>query len=83
MSSPTKPPAEEPMAEAVNLELINLRPGAGQDVTGPFIMTNGTNGTNGTTGIPVKKDNDEPGNPYDEYFVPVNEHKKYMRYVIT
>lgn len=32
-------------------------------------------------GIPVKKESTELdiGDPYDEYFVPVNQHKKYMR----
>ncbi|EFA04636.2 serine protease P146 [Tribolium castaneum] len=70
-TSPTK--TEEPLTEAVNLELINLKP-AGKDVTGAY-----ENGTNGMTSIPVKKENDaEIGNPYDEYFVPVNEHRKYM-----
>ncbi|XP_044268825.1 uncharacterized protein LOC123014006 isoform X2 [Tribolium madens] len=72
LTSPTK--NEEPLTEAVNLELINLKP-AGKDVTGAY-----ENGTNGMTSIPVKKENDaEIGNPYDEYFVPVNEHRKYMR----
>ncbi|RZC34106.1 Trypsin, Ehrlichia rpt, Ldl recept a, SEA and/or FXa inhibition domain containing protein [Asbolus verrucosus] len=72
LTSPNK--NEEPLTEAVNLELINLKP-VGKDVTGAY-----ENGTNGMTSIPVKKENDaEIGNPYDEYFVPVNEHRKYMR----
>lgn len=58
---------EDEMAEAVNLELINMKPFG-----------------NGVNGIPVKK-GDSPdtdmGDPYDEYFVPVNEHRKYIRYV--
>ncbi|KAK5645811.1 hypothetical protein RI129_004275 [Pyrocoelia pectoralis] len=70
-SSPNK--NEEQMAEAVNLELINLKP-AGKDVVG------GYGGTNGINDIPIKKETEvELGNPYDEYFVPVNEHRKYMR----
>lgn len=55
--------------EAVNLELVNL---------------NKTPTTNGhrDNGIPTKKKDAtqvEIGNSYNEYFVPVNEHKKYMR----
>lgn len=56
---------EEEMAEAVNLELVNMKPFG-----------------NGINGIPVKKgDTSEVdiGDPYDEYFVPVNEHRKYIR----
>lgn len=65
---------EEPPTEAVNLELINLKP-VGKDVAGPY-----ENGFHGVSGIPIKKEDDaEMGNPYDEYFVPVNEHRKYMR----
>lgn len=72
LTSPNK--GEEPATEAVNLELINLKP-MGKDVAGRY-----ENGTNGVSGIPTKKDNDvEIGSPYDEYFVPVNEHRKYMR----
>lgn len=56
------------IAEAVNLELVNLN-------------KHSTNGKNGN-GLPAKKDTQvEIGDPYDEYFVPVNEHRKYMRYV--
>lgn len=72
LTSPTK--SEESAPEAVNLELINLKP-TGNDVAGPY-----ENGKNGLSSIPVKKDRDvERTNPYDEYFVPVHEHKKYMR----
>lgn len=72
LSSPNK--HEEPATEAVNLELINLKP-MGKDVAGPY-----ENGGNGVSGIPTKKETEvEVGNPYDEYFVPVNEHRKYMR----
>lgn len=72
LGSPNK--LEEPATEAVNLELINLKP-MGKDVAGPY-----ENGANGVSGIPAKKETEvEVGNPYDEYFVPVNEHRKYMR----
>lgn len=51
----------------MNLELVNLN-------------KHSTNGKNGN-GLPLKKDTQvEIGDPYDEYFVPVNEHRKYMRY---
>lgn len=54
----------------MNLELVNL---------------NKVSASNGhrDNGIPQKtKDTTqvEIGNSYNEYFVPVNEHKKYMRY---
>ena len=59
---------DKEVAEAVNLELVNMN---------PFSDTNGVNG------IPVKKESEEAADgyndPYDEYFVPVNEHRKYMR----
>lgn len=54
--------------EAVNLELINLNPKNG-NVQKPMA---------------VKKEVEidmNASNPYDEYFVPVNEHRKYMRWV--
>lgn len=50
--------------EAVNLELVNM---------------NG-NGTKNGMGSPKKDTEVHIGDPYDEYFVPVNEHRKYMRY---
>ncbi len=56
----------EEMAEAVNLELLNM----------------GSNVSNGLNGIPVKNPNStviNMSNPYDEYFIPVNEHRKYIR----
>ena len=56
----------EEMAEAVNLELLNM----------------GSNVTNHLNGIPVKSPNStviNMSNPYDEYFIPVNEHRKYIR----
>lgn len=69
--SPTK--HEDQHAEAVNLELINLKPNS-KDVVGPY-----ENGK-GLSDIPVKKETElEIGSPYDEYFVPVNEHRKFMR----
>ncbi|KAJ9589246.1 hypothetical protein L9F63_017545 [Diploptera punctata] len=56
---------DKQVAEAVNLELVNMN---------PFSDSNG---------IPVKKESEEVADgyndPYDEYFVPVNEHRKYMR----
>jgi hypothetical protein len=64
---------DKEVAEAVNLELVSMN---------PFSTTLDTNGVNG---IPVKKDGDQAGlsdgfaDAYDEYFVPVNEHRKYMR----
>lgn len=73
-TSATPNKGESEMVEAVNLELINLKPN-GKDIVGPY-----ENG-NGFTDIPIKKETEvEIGNPYDEYFVPVNEHRKYMRY---
>jgi hypothetical protein len=66
---------DKDVAEAVNLELVSMN---------PFSTTLETNGVNG---IPVKKDGEQAGlgdgyaDPYDEYFVPVNEHRKYMRWV--
>ncbi|KAJ8871827.1 hypothetical protein PR048_028167 [Dryococelus australis] len=69
---------DKEVAEAVNLELVNMNP------------NNGSGNGNGISlnGIPVKK---EPGedvsegyaDPYDEYFVPVNEHRKYMRVYVN
>lgn len=51
----------------MNLELVNLNKTA-------------TNGGHRDNGITKKKDTQvEIGDPYDEYFVPVNEHRKYMR----
>ena len=68
-------PVDKPASEAVNLELINLVP----------YQNNGNRcygiPVNGIGGIPVKKESEtvDISTPYDEYFVPVNEHKKYMR----
>lgn len=54
--------------EAVNLELVNIK--------------KPTNGHDNGTKLPVKKDTEVDINDrYDEYFVPVNEHRKYMRLV--
>lgn len=70
LKSPTKDSGEQ-MTEAVNLELVNLKPLGGVDIH--------ENGATGTT-IPVKKHTEvDIGEPYDEYFVPVNEHRKFMR----
>lgn len=58
-------------AEAVNLELVNLN------------KTPTSNGHRDNGLSQKKKDTSqvEMGNSYNEYFVPVNEHKKYMRYL--
>lgn len=72
LKSPSKD-NEEQTTEAVNLELINMKPAGSNGVH--------ENGSNNST-IPVKKETEvDLGDPYDEYFVPVNEHRKYMRYV--
>lgn len=63
--------------EAVNLELININ----NNMKKPTA----TNGKHNNNDLPAKKDGDvEMGattkdDSYDEYFVPVNEHRKYMR----
>lgn len=62
--------------EAVNLELININ----NNLKKPTA----TNGKHNNNDLPAKKDGDvELGttkdDSYDEYFVPVNEHRKYMR----
>lgn len=65
----TETKKEDDMAEAVNLELVNMKPFG-----------------NGINGIPVKKGESaevDMGDPYDEYFVPVNEHRKYIRFVLA
>lgn len=63
---------EKEKVEAVNLELVNMV---------PYSNGNGTSYGVPLNGIPVKKDSEavDMSSPYDEYFVPVNEHKKYMR----
>lgn len=38
------------------------------------------NCTKNTISSPKKETEVHIGDPYDEYFVPVNEHRKYMRY---
>ena len=64
--------------EAVNLELININNNAKKQPTS-------TNGKHNNNDLPTKKDADvEMGattkhdDSYDEYFVPVNKHRKYM-----
>lgn len=47
--------------EAVNLELVSMRPYAGNNLQ------------KGQEACEV------PADPYEEYFVPVNEHRKYIR----
>lgn len=66
-----------PFSEAVNLELININSNNNN-------MKKSSNGKNNNNDLPMKKDGDvEMGHTkdesYDEYFVPVNEHRKYMR----
>ncbi|XP_050541586.1 uncharacterized protein LOC126905683 isoform X4 [Daktulosphaira vitifoliae] len=60
---------KEKMAEAVNLELINMKP-FGKNMNGNGIS------------VPSKKKKETAVNmndSYDDYFIPVNEHKKYIR----
>lgn len=84
--TPTKT-GKEAVAEAVNLELVNMNPfsaseKAAMEEAGSNGAANGANGHggNGVNGIPIKKDSAEDvRDPYDEYFVPVNEHRKCMR----
>jgi hypothetical protein len=64
--------------EAVNLELININ--SNNNMKKPT----STNGKQNNNDLPAKKNADvEMGHTkdesYDEYFVPVNEHRKYMR----
>lgn len=61
---------KDKMAEAVNLELINMKP-----------FAKSVNGTG--NGVPTKKKETavNMNDTYDDYFIPVNEHKKYMRFV--
>lgn len=72
---------DEYLTEAVNLELINLKPSSGihNGIKEPCESNNSKN----LTSIPIKKDDDDGRSPYDEYFVPVNEHRKYIRYIHT
>jgi hypothetical protein len=60
--------------EAVNLELININSNNNN-------MKKSSNGK--SNDLPMKKDGDvemgKKDESYDEYFVPVNEHRKYMR----
>lgn len=92
-SSGSATPKKEAVAEAVNLELVNMNPfSASEKAAMEEAAANGhSNGhSNGHgnghapagNGIPIKKDAAEDADlrdPYDEYFVPVNEHRKYMR----
>jgi hypothetical protein len=66
-------------SEAVNLELININNNNNNGKKQPE-----TNGKNNNNELPMKKDvsDVEMGtkkDEYEEYFVPVNEHRKYMR----
>jgi hypothetical protein len=59
---------KDKMAEAVNLELINMKPFA-KSINGK------------ENGVPTKKKETavNMNDTYDDYFIPVNEHKKYIR----
>ncbi|XP_050053848.1 uncharacterized protein LOC114126280 isoform X4 [Aphis gossypii] len=59
---------KDKMAEAVNLELINMKPFA-KSINGK------------ENGVPKKKKETavNMNDTYDDYFIPVNEHKKYIR----
>lgn len=63
---------KDKMAEAVNLELINMKPFA-------------KNANGKENGVPTKKKETavNMNDTYDDYFIPVNEHKKYMRLVFS
>lgn len=86
-------PVKEAVAEAVNLELVNMNPFSasekaameeGNTANGHSNGHSNGNGHAPGNGIPIKKDATEDvdlRDPYDEYFVPVNEHRKYMRWV--
>lgn len=84
LTSPTKSEhnGDTKIPEAVNLELVNMAP---IKSNGKSVDNNGGLPPNvtGLNSIPVKKDTevDLGGEHYDEYFVPVNEHRKYMRLV--
>lgn len=58
------------LPEAVNLELVNLNKTTPSTITG---------GHHDTAAAKRKDTQVDIGNPYDEYFVPVNEHRKFMR----
>jgi hypothetical protein len=63
---------DKKLAEAVNLELININ--SNNNLKKPT-TTNGNHNE-----LPIKKDSDvETGEPYGDYFISVNEHRKYMR----
>jgi len=70
MVSTGTPPAKDPVVEAVNMEMVNMSYGEkAVDV-------------NGISDIPMKKDPCEDVDlvdPSEQYFVPVNEHRKYIR----
>ncbi|CRK99821.1 CLUMA_CG013129, isoform A [Clunio marinus] len=71
---------EKKLAEAVNLELININ--SNNNNAKKPTATNGKHNNNND--LPVKKDGGDvemgtnKNDSYDEYFVPVNEHRKYM-----
>lgn len=66
---------EKPTAEAVNLELVNIPT---SKVLAP-VNEHRTSSSGGTVITPKKQTTVNISDNYDEYFVPVNEHRKYMR----
>lgn len=86
LTSPNKAHQNETkVPEAVNLELVNMAPISSGKTNGQVGIDNNGGLAPGATAlnsIPVKKDTEvDLSVPYDEYFVPVNEHRKYMRCV--
>lgn len=85
LTSPTKA-TDQKMPEAVNLELVNMTPLASSGkINGQVGADNNGGlapGSKALNSIPIKKDTGMDMNePHNEYFVPVNEHRKFMRYV--
>lgn len=69
--------------EAVNLELVNLKPMKNGSTKTEMVKNGNGYGTENSVAlnsIPMKKETEvDMGDTYEEYFVPVNEHKKHMR----
>lgn len=61
---------KDKMAEAVNLELINMKP-----------FSKSINGKENGVAAKKKETAVNLNDTYDDYFIPVNEHKKYIRSV--
>lgn len=62
---------KDKMAEAVNLELINMKP-----------FAKSVNGKGNDVPTKKKETAVNMNDTYDDYFIPVNEHKKYIRFVV-